>query len=119
MYRRTVPLVIVFAAALIGGCGSNEHPVSQERASRAHVVEISMHDMKFLPRRTRVRVGQTVRWVNHDSYAHTVVAVSGANFSSAAVPAGDTYTFTPRRAGTVNYVCTIHQGQAGTLIVEP
>ena len=79
---------------------------------------MSIKDIKFLPHDVVVRVGQKIRWVNNDKIAHNVVATKGASFESDNLDGGDTYSYTPTKTGTIDYVCTIHSGQDGKLIVR-
>lgn len=107
------------AAALIAGCGGADEPSQAAPPDRpADVVEVSIEDIKFLPQRVTVKVGQTVRWTNADPVAHTVAAAGKTEFSSEVLNRGDTHEFTPTTPGTVDYFCTIHEGQTGTLIVR-
>ena len=46
-----------------------------------------------------------------------MVATSGARFRSANLRQDQAFSFRPARAGTIRYVCTLHQGMAGTLVV--
>ena len=62
-------------------------------------------------------MGQTVRWTNSDDVAHTVKASSGADFESKAISKGKTYEAKLTKAGTIDYVCTIHPSQTGTITV--
>jgi plastocyanin len=47
-----------------------------------------------------------------------VVATKGARFRSRAFGSGRTYRFMAARAGLVEYVCTLHPGMEGTLLVK-
>jgi len=82
-----------------------------------HGGAILMSRIAFAPHATTVKVGQTVTWVNKDPIAHNVVATSGASFASGSFGQGQTFRFRPAKAGTISYVCSLHQGMAGTLIV--
>lgn len=82
------------------------------------VLRVTIKDIKFMPHDVVVRVGQKVRWANEDKVAHNVVATKGASFESENLDAGDTFSYTPRKTGTIDYVCTIHSGQDGKLIVR-
>ena len=77
-----------------------------------------MKDLRFHPPRLEVRVGQKVTWRNDDKLDHNVIARSGASFASRAFGGGKSYSFTPRRAGQIAYVCTLHPGMAGRLVVK-
>lgn len=39
---------------------------------------------------------------------HNVSATDGADFESETLRENDTYEYTPTKAGTITYVCTIH-----------
>jgi plastocyanin len=88
-------------------------------ASRAslHGGAIVVRDLAFSPHATTVKVGETVTWINEDRIGHNVTATSGASFASGTVGQGQTFQFRPSRPGTIRYLCTLHQGMAGTLIV--
>ena len=47
-----------------------------------------------------------------------MTAKSGAKFMSKAFGGGGSYSYTPRAAGTIRYVCTLHPGMDGVLVVE-
>ncbi|HEX7299035.1 MAG TPA: cupredoxin domain-containing protein [Solirubrobacteraceae bacterium] len=79
--------------------------------------EIKMQNIQFSPNATTVKVGQKVKWVNEDSTDHNVTAQSGADFKSKDFGKDGTFEFTPTKAGTIQYVCTLHSGMTGTLTV--
>jgi len=82
------------------------------------VLRVTIKDIKFAPHDVVVRVGQKVRWANDDKITHNVTATKGASFESGNLDAGDTYSYTPKKTGTIAYVCTIHSGQDGKIIVR-
>ena len=71
----------------------------------------------FNPAATTVKVGQKVTWTNEDSATHNVVADDGS-FKSGDLNQGDTFSFTPKKAGTYSYVCTFHAQMKATLTVK-
>ena len=77
-----------------------------------------MQNIAFDPKAVTVKVGQKVTWTNDDSTDHNVTANSGADFKSKDFGSGGTFSFTPTKAGTINYVCTIHPGMTATLTVQ-
>jgi plastocyanin len=81
-------------------------------------VEIKMRDIQFAPKTATVKVGQQVTWVNEDSVPHNAIADSGASFKSDDFGQGGRFTFTPTKAGTISYECTLHPGMTGTLQVS-
>jgi plastocyanin len=117
--------VVALAAA---GCGSSNNsstatsastPASSTTgaASSGGGVAIKMQNIAFDPKAVTVKVGQKVTWTNDDSVDHNVTAQSGADFKSSNFGKGGTFSFTPKTAGTIKYVCTIHPGMDGTLTV--
>jgi plastocyanin len=76
-----------------------------------------MQNIAFDPKAVTVKVGQKVTWTNDDSTDHNVTANSGADFKSDNFGKGGTFSFTPTKAGTIQYVCTIHPGMTATLTV--
>ncbi|HZV72772.1 MAG TPA: plastocyanin/azurin family copper-binding protein [Conexibacter sp.] len=83
----------------------------------AGAVAVTMKNIAFSPQTVHARVGQKIDWTNDDSVTHNVTATSGASFRSSTFGPGGTYSYTPTSAGTINYVCTIHPGMTGTIVV--
>ena len=87
-------------------------------AAASGEVKVTMKDIKFVPEQISAKVGQKIVWENTDGQIpHTVTAREGADFDSGTMQAGATFSYTPTKAGTIDYVCTIHPGQDGKLIV--
>lgn len=70
----------------------------------------------YVPAEIAVRRGEAVTWVNRDPFPHTVTA-KGA-FDSGSIPAGGEWTWVPRRAGTYDYLCTLHPNMKGRVVVR-
>lgn len=77
---------------------------------------VAIQGFAFSPATLTVPVGTTVTWTNRDAAPHTVTATD-ASFGSPTLETGQSFSFTPARAGTFGYMCTIHPGMKGTLIV--
>ena len=88
-----------------------------ETEGSSDVVSVSMKDIKFIPHDATAKVGQKIIWTNDESVPHNVTATEGADFASETMNEGDTFEYTPTKAGKIAYVCTIHEGQDGTLTV--
>jgi plastocyanin len=116
---------LAVGGAFVAGCGNDSNdtgstqstPATAPAASQGATIEVSMKDSKFLPEQITAKVGQKITWTNDDGYAHNVTAVKGADFRSDNFDGGGTYEYTPAKAGTIDYVCTIHSGQRGTITV--
>jgi plastocyanin len=103
-------VAVAMIAAAAAGCGSGG---SSESGSPT----VSMSGLRFHPASLKVKVGDKVTWTNDDTPDHNVTSTSGAHFMSKAFPHGRSYSYTPRKAGTIKYVCTLHPGMVGKLIV--
>jgi plastocyanin len=115
------PLFLTSLALAAAGCGSdNANGGSQPSGASSYGsggTVIKMQNIAFDPKEQTVKVGQKVRWENEDNVDHNVVAREGANFSSKNFTKGGTYSFTPRKAGKIEYTCTLHPGMDGELTV--
>jgi plastocyanin len=80
--------------------------------------EVSEEDITFNPAEVTVGVGDTVTWTNNDSVGHDVTADSFSSGEPGGMAPGDTFEQTFDEAGTFDYVCTVHPGMEGTVIVE-
>ena len=128
MRRILLALCAVVALAAAGCGGSNSSSTSSGSSSGASTstpaasssgggVAIKMQNIAFDPKAVTVKVGQKITWTNDDSTDHNVTANSGADFKSDNFGKGGTFSFTPTKAGTIKYVCTIHPGMTATLTV--
>lgn len=131
---KRLPIALVATGALAlaaAGCGSSNNSNSSTPSPPSTVtktqpsssvgsgpgVKVKMQNIAFDPTSVTVKVGQTVTWVNDDSVTHNVTAQSGAAFKSKDFGQGGTYSFKVTKPGTIKYVCTLHPGMDGTLIV--
>lgn len=80
---------------------------------------VVIEDIAFKPRAVTVRKDTTVRWAfQDDATSHNVVSRGRPRFTSSSVRSRGTYSFRFRRAGTYRYVCTLHPGMAGRVVVR-
>ncbi len=70
----------------------------------------------FSPSAIAVPAGGSVTWRNADTVAHT--STSDTNIWNGSLAPGDSYTRTFATPGTFPYVCTIHSGMSGRVIVQ-
>src|SRR5918992_4529620 len=80
--------------------------------------QVSMEGIAFNPSEVSVGVGDTVTWTNNESVAHDVTADSFSSGEPGGMMSGDTFEHTFEEAGTFDYVCTVHPGMEGTVVVE-
>ena len=131
----SVAACLALGGAIVAGCGSssssssNSSSASTPAATPAQstpaaapaaggtALAVSMKNIQFAPKSVTAKVGQTIKWTNDDSVDHNVTSKSGATFKSSNFGQGGTYSYKPTKAGTITYVCTIHPGMDGTIIV--
>jgi plastocyanin len=78
---------------------------------------VSIEGFAFAPGAARVKVGQEVTWENHDPAQHTVTQ-EGRGFDSGALASGETFKTTFDKPGQYRYICALHPGMKGTVLVE-
>jgi plastocyanin len=88
-----------------------EPPATQPTTGAA----VSINDDFFTPATLNVAVGTTVVWTNRGGSKHTVTATGV--FDSGVLSPGATFSFTFATPGTYRYVCEIHGGMTGTIVV--
>ena len=117
--------VVILALA---GCGSSSsHRLgtasavtrsSSTSGDSDHNVSVVMKNINFNPGRVDARVGQTITWTNRDDAPHNVTYVSGPRFaSSPTFTDGESWTLKLTAPGVIRYMCTIHPGMNGTIVV--
>ena len=82
----------------------------------APMLTVEIHDNSFEPNSIHIAPGTTVAWINRSSHDHTVTAADGAWDSGEIGPDG-TYTARFKKPGTYHYVCDLHEGMQGTIVV--
>lgn len=148
-YRRLLIGFIAVAIALLGAlpnlpAQAAHSPRAWHVVAGGATPDSAVTNMSFYPSTITIDVGDSVTWTMVGD-AHTVTFLSGAPQPSAlsptaAVPAGgptydgtgfvnsgivppvpghNTYTLTFTQAGTFPYVCLLHPGMVGTVIVQP
>lgn len=102
-----------------GGMGSMSMPGASATPGPTAPVggtAVGINDFAFSPATLTVPVGATVTWTNHDAEPHTVAASDGS-FHSPGMDTDATYTYTFTKAGTFDYICSIHPMMHGTVVV--
>jgi plastocyanin len=129
--RRTsiIPMVLAIAGLALAGCGGGGGGGSTTGGGSSTPAQtsggggggggttVAMKNIAFAPKSVTVRVGQKITWTNEDAVAHNVTATSGGSFRSSDFGQGGTFSYTPTKAGTIDYVCTLHPGMDGTIVV--
>lgn len=80
---------------------------------------VDIKEFAFGPQSITVKVGATVTWTNDDQDPHTVTSQSGNGpLKSQTLNNGDTFKYTFTKAGTFDYLCTIHPFMTGSVVVK-
>jgi plastocyanin len=77
---------------------------------------VNIDKFTFSPVTLTVPAGSTVTWTNRDEEPHTVVANDGS-FHSPGMGTQGTFSYTFAKAGTFDYVCSIHPFMHATVVV--
>jgi plastocyanin len=116
---------VAFAAAMVvalSACsGASRKPLAIVAApAPTNAQEVVIWDYKFAPLTLTVPVGTTVTWVNHDTAPHTATHRSFGDeaFDSGNLMSSQLFKHRFRRAGTYPYLCILHQGMQGTIVVQ-
>jgi plastocyanin len=86
-------------------------------ADAGPAAEITIDNFSFTPPTLTVKVGTPITWINHDDIPHTVVSEEQA-FKSKALDTDEKFTFTPAKAGTYTYFCSIHPKMTGKIVAQ-
>ena len=103
-------LLAVTAVALLGACGGQS---LSEITPEIGVDQVEVKDDRFEPRVIQVNRGTTVTWTWTGDRDHNVV---GEGFQSDLQSEG-TFTHTFETPGSFRYLCTLHGGMTGAVIV--
>ncbi len=109
------------AAEAAAAAGPETHIVETAMGSGAPGCETS--NACYLPQDITINTGDTVKWDNVDTAAHTVTGGSPANgpsgvFDSSLLMAGMPYSFTFDEAGEYDYFCMVHPWMVGSVTVN-
>lgn len=125
MRKEFIILIVLFSIFLAIGCTgtNNQKPATPTETpaetpsvpTSSKTVEVTIQNFAFNPDSVTISSGDTVKWTNMDSTAHTI---TGTDFSSGNLNKGDSYENTFTKAGTYDYHCSIHPSMTGTVIVK-
>jgi plastocyanin len=118
--RRVAALLACLTAVLVlASCGGPSAP--------AGTTVVTIKDLRFNPQEVRIKQGETVRWVNEDTTAHTSTSADFSADATTQPPGawnspplnpGDTFDHKFDQTGTFPYACSIHGYIKGTVVVE-
>ena len=140
MSRLLALLLACLALAVVVGCGGDDGdggdnggaaapaetqdqpaPKAEEPSDSGGTAsgpQVSMKDIKFNPGKLKIKAGQTVTWTNDDSVGHDVTGDDFQSGDPGGIDGGGTYQHTFKKAGTFDYVCSVHPGMKGKIEVK-
>lgn len=92
-------------------------PAPEAARSDSGTVTVNLKDLAFTPAIVRIKIGQTVEWVNGDPLAHTVKA-DDRSWGSGFINQGERFARRFMVVGRYSYHCEPHPHMKGTVIVE-
>jgi plastocyanin len=96
-------------------------PLTKEHAALAapqagNPVAADIRGFVFEPATIEATAGQKVTWTNHDPAQHTVTQ-EGGGFDSGTMAANGKFTHTFDEPGEYHYLCALHPGMKGRVVV--
>lgn len=102
----TILLAAVMAWVAAGNAAAAEHTVAQKGKA-------------FSVKKIKVKLGDTVKFVNDDPFSHNVFSLSNIkSFDLGSYPQGGAKSVSFDKAGTVDVECAIHPDMQMTIEVE-
>jgi len=87
-------------------------------AAAADPITVDIANFAFAPKAIQAKVGQKITFTNQDSTPHTATATDGAKFDSGQLDQGKSFSYTAKKAGTIQFVCSFHPNMTGTITVS-
>src|SRR5262249_47219929 len=107
--RNSIAVVICGAAMTAnGGWGASAPLLTQQ---------IVIDDFAFAPATMEIHLGEAVEWMNRGIFHHS--ATEAGDRFDVDIAVGARARFTPKAAGSFDYICKYHPGMKGRLIVLP
>ena len=102
--------LLVLAALVLFAVPATAGSTASERAATT----VGAYNNYFSPKSIKVKRGTKVTWVIRQG----VHNVKGKGLSSPNLTKGRSYSKTFKRSGTYGYVCTLHSGMKGKVVVR-
>ena len=126
MIKRAAQMTIVAAALVFAACGGGEDSkesssspaaTATQEAAAPDASTVTVKAFNFKPDPLEVAAGTTVKWVNQDGALHDVTA-NDKSFKGDLEEDGGTFEYTFEKPGTYAYVCSLHNGMKGQVVVQ-
>tara|TARA_Y100000034_G_scaffold5829_1_gene6463 strand:- start:10142 stop:10543 length:402 start_codon:yes stop_codon:yes gene_type:complete len=131
--KKILILAVLLVLMMLVGCAvpMDEEPIEPTPAEPTEPVEpvepmepeapaegnIQIVDGEFVPATLTVKVGGTVTWTNMDDMKH-LVSSSRPYIKSDVLEKDGVFSYTFDKAGSFDYICALHPGTRGNVVVE-
>ena len=125
--KRAIVVLLVGSSLTLAACGGDDESAPAAAASTPAAAttpapsggaKVAIKGFAFAPETIKAKAGEKITWSNDDPAAHTVTAKSGGELDSGTIAQGASFSFTPEKAGTIEYFCEIHPSMVGTIEVS-
>jgi plastocyanin len=121
-HRCTLVAVVgfaLFAAGCGGSSSASTSPTSSnpEGTNPANLMTITIRSGAYSPNPLSVKVGQSVNWLNSDTFAHTATDAGVFDTGSIAPTSAADVPVPFMTPGTYNFHCTLHANETGSIVV--
>lgn len=106
---------VLLAALLVASSTDSAQPGESQPNAGNHAVR--MVNMQFEPADLVVKRGSRIVWINEDLFPHTATATD-ETFDSGTIAASSSWSYVATQPGTHVYVCALHPGMKGRLLVQ-
>jgi amicyanin len=124
--KKLILYTLILGIIFFAGCASNQTAettsttLTQEATTTTLVAgtQVLIKNFAFSPAELKIKVGETVLWVNQDAAPHKLESDSGTEINSETLSNAQTYSHTFQTAGTYAYHCSIHPSMKASVTVE-
>src|SRR3979490_1378923 len=115
-------LAVVGFVLVAAGCGSSNStnpvsPTNPEGTNPPNLLTITIKNGVYSPNPLAVKVGQSVNWLNSDTFAHTATDAGGFDTGSIAPTSAADVPVKFSIPGTYNFRCTLHANETASIVV--
>jgi plastocyanin len=96
---------------------SRDAPRTAKPAASPQSAAVAIESFAFAPPTITAHVGQEITWQNHDPAEHTVTGENGS-FDSGSMAQGGTFKTSFDSPGEYRYICKLHPGMKGKVVVK-
>jgi plastocyanin len=110
-------VTVAFALVTVVRMPEMFHATAEAAAADPQQAEVTINEFQFTPAEITVAPGTTVHWVNKDDIPHNVIS-KDSSFKSQKLNTNQDFSYTFTKAGEYDYVCSIHRGMVGKVVVK-